>query len=111
MNIFSSKTAGWIKKTLAALLLTAAVLYLSALSFLWWAMRQSPETFGHVMARVPGTAVMVFPFETLWTQARAGSLHTGDPAPDFSLLKLDKSEQIQLSNLYREKPVVLIFGS
>ena len=35
----------------------------------------------------------------------------GDPAPDFSLLKLDKSERIQLSQLTAKQPVVLVFGS
>jgi len=45
-------------------------------------------------------------------QARAGSLHVGDPAPDFVLAKLDKTERVQLSALTAiGKPVVLIFGS
>jgi peroxiredoxin len=76
-------------------------------------MRQSPETFARVMARVPGpVAFLVLPFETLWMRARAGTLHVGDPAPDFSLMKLDKSTQIQLSALTAQgQPVVLIFGS
>jgi hypothetical protein len=79
---------------------------------IWWAMRQPPETFGRVMAKMPGPIVfLAFPFETLWTQARAGSLHVGDPAPDFSLIKPDKSESIRLSSLNRQGPVVLVFGS
>jgi hypothetical protein len=88
------------------------IVYLCFGAFVWWAMRQPPETFGRVMARMPQPAVfMVFPFETLWLKARAGILHVGDPAPDFSLLKLDKSERVQLSVLNQQQPVVLVFGS
>jgi hypothetical protein len=75
-------------------------------------MSQPPQTFARVMARMPGPVVfLLFPFETLWTHARAGSLRVGDPAPDFSLLKLDKSERVQLSVLNQRQPVVLVFGS
>jgi hypothetical protein len=76
-------------------------------------MRQPPEQFGHVMARIPGpVAFMVFPFESLWTHARRGTLHIGDSAPDFTLAKVDKTGQVQLSSLMAQKrPVVLIFGS
>jgi len=75
-------------------------------------MRQPPERFGRVMARMPGPAVFLLaPFETMWTQARAGRLQAGDPAPDFDLVKLDKSDHVQLSILAAQRPVVLIFGS
>jgi peroxiredoxin len=75
-------------------------------------MRQPPETFGRVMARMPGPVpFLIFPFETAWTHARAGKLRVGDPAPDFSLLKVDKSERVQLSVLNQRQPVVLVFGS
>lgn len=64
------------------------------------------------MARMPGpVAFMLFPFETLWTRARAGNLQPGDTAPDFTLLKLDKSERVQLSALNKQGPVVIVFGS
>jgi hypothetical protein len=64
------------------------------------------------MAKMPGPVpFLLFPFETLWTHARAGSLQVGDAAPDFSLLKLDKTERVQLSSLNKEQPVVLVFGS
>jgi peroxiredoxin len=44
--------------------------------------------------------------------ARAGELKVGDPAPDFSLMKLDKSASVQLSSLTAQgRPVVLVFGS
>jgi hypothetical protein len=76
-------------------------------------MRQSPEKFGRVMAKIPGPIpFLVLPFETLWLRARAGTLQLGDHAPDFTLAKLDKSEHIQLSSLAAQgRPVVLIFGS
>jgi hypothetical protein len=85
--------------------------YVLFVSFVWWAMRQSPETFGRVMARLPGVAYVVVPFETMWMHARTGILHPGDPAPDFSLTKLDKSSTVQLSSLTAQQPVVLVFGS
>jgi len=76
-------------------------------------MRQPPETFARFMAKIPGpVAFLVLPFETLWTHARAGRLEVGDAAPDFSLMKLDKSASVQLSSLTAQgRPVVLIFGS
>ena len=89
------------------------ILYALFGAYVWYAMRQPPEAFGRVMARLPQPAVfIVFPFETLWMHARAGTLHTGDPAPDFTLHKLDKSGSVQLSTFAAQKrPVVLIFGS
>jgi hypothetical protein len=89
-----------------------AVIYLSFAGFIWWAMRQPPERFGRVMMHMPGPVpFLLFPFETLWLQARAGHLHVGDQAPDFSLTKLDKSAHVQLSELNKQQPVVLVFGS
>ena len=88
------------------------LLYVLFVGFVWWAMRQPPETFGRVMARMPQPAVFILaPFETLWTHARAGMLLPGDAAPDFTLTKLDKSGSVQLSSLTSKQPVVLIFGS
>ncbi len=65
------------------------------------------------MARIPGPIpFLVLPFETLWLRARAGTLRLGDPAPDFTLSKLDKTGQVQLSSFTAQgRPVVLIFGS
>lgn len=96
-------------KTLAVIVL----LWLAGCVALYHVMRQPPETFGRLMAKLPGPVpFLVFPFETLWTQARAGELKVGDPAPDFSLMKLDKSASVQLSILKAQgRPVVLIFGS
>ena len=87
------------------------IIYVSFAGLIWWAMRQPPETFGRVMKHVPDATFFVVPFETMWMHARAGHLQTGDPAPDFSLLKLDKSANVQLSSLSAQQPVVLVFGS
>ena len=95
-------------RVLAVLLLA----YVCFVSLIWWAMHQPPETFGRVMSRMPApVAFLLAPFETMWTHARAGTLQPGDPAPDFSLMKLDKTERVQLSSLTAKQPVVLIFGS
>ncbi len=98
------------KFVLPVLIFLLAV-YAAFLGVVWRAMRQPPEAFGRVMARMPGVAYLILPFETMWTQARAGRLQTGDLAPGFSLMKLDKSETIRLSSLASQQPVVLIFGS
>jgi peroxiredoxin len=75
-------------------------------------MHRPPETFGRVMAKMSGPIpFLIFPFETAWIHARAGTLQVGDRAPDFSLLKVDKSERVQLSLLSQQQPVVLVFGS
>jgi len=104
------------KSVKRALVLTFAVLalvWLLGCAALYHIMRQPPETFARFMARLPGPVpFLLFPFETLWTHARAGDLQVGDRAPDFSLMKLDKSASVQLSSLTaEERPVVLIFGS
>jgi hypothetical protein len=88
-----------------------AVLYAAFVGYIWWAMNQTPETFGGVMKRLPGIAYVLVPFETMWMRARAGHLKAGDLAPDFSLTKLDKSATVQLSSLAATQPVVLLFGS
>jgi len=100
------------RKVLIASLATLIVLYLACAAFIWRAMHQPPEAFGRVMAKLPGPVpFLLFPFETMWTHARAGSLRPGDFAPDFSLFRVDKSERVQLSALNKQQPVVLVFGS
>ena len=90
-----------------------ALVWVLACGALYQVMRRPPETFARFMAKIPGpVAFLVLPFETLWTHARAGGLQVGDPAPDFSLMKLDKSASVQLSSLTAQgRPVALIFGS
>jgi hypothetical protein len=101
------------KKKLITGVVVIAVIWLLACAALYDIMRQPPETFARFMAKIPGpVAFLVLPFETLWTRARAGHLRVGDTAPDFSLMKLDKTSSVQLSNLTAQgQPVVLIFGS
>jgi hypothetical protein len=101
------------KKVLLKAVVAIALLWVLACGAVYAAMRRPPETFGRVMARIPGpVAFLVLPFETLWTHARAGKLQKGDPAPDFTLATLDKSAHVQLSALTAQRrPVVLVFGS
>ncbi len=74
-------------------------------------MCQPPIVFNRVMAKMPPLAFFVLPFETLWLQARNGSLRVGDTAPDFQLVTADRSSEVRLSSFRGQKPVVLIFGS
>jgi hypothetical protein len=88
------------------------VLYVLIAAVLGWAMRQPPETFGRVMAKMPGVTFLLFPFESMWVRARAGTLQSGNPAPDFALETLDKTGRVQLSSFaVKHQPVVLVFGS
>ena len=75
------------------------------------AMHQPPSVFGSIMARMPPIAFMVLPFERLWMHTRAGDLHVGQEAPDFSLKSLNGDASVRLSSFRRQKPVVLVFGS
>jgi hypothetical protein len=100
------------RKRLSVVAVVLVIAYVAFGSLVLWSMHQPPETFGRVMKHMPGPVpFLLFPFETAWLHARAGSLHVGDAAPDFNLLKLDKTDRVQLSTLNKQQPVVLIFGS
>ena len=101
------------RKRLIAALAVVLVLWVAGCITIYRMMRKPPETFARFMVKVPGpVAFLAFPFETMWMRARAGDLRVGDAAPDFSLLKLDKSGTVQLSSLTTQgRPVVLVFGS
>ena len=100
------------RKVLTRIAVSLAVVYLAFAGLVLWAMRQPPEKFATVMSKMPGPVpFLLFPFETAWMRARAGTLQVGDPAPDFSLMKLDHSGRVKLSELNKTQPVVLIFGS
>jgi hypothetical protein len=103
----SKKTKRWLGATSA----TVFVLWLGFLAYVDWAMHQPPEVFGHVMARMPMPAYFLFPFETMWTDARKGTLSAGDLAPDFTVKTLDTKVPVKLASLWADKPVVLVFGS
>jgi hypothetical protein len=102
-----------VKRALVRAFAVIALIWVLACGALYEIMRQPPETFARFMAKLPGPVpFLLFPFETLWTHARAGGLQVGDPAPDFSLMKLDRSASVQLSTLTAQgRPVALIFGS
>lgn len=105
----SLNKSAWKKITLRVVA-TLLVVWVVFCGFVFWSMNQPPETFARVMSYMPGPVVfLTAPFETMWMHARAGHLQPGDPAPDFNLLKLDKSARVQLSALHQ--PAVLIFGS
>ena len=88
------------------------ILWLGFVAFMWRTMKQPPEKFATVMSHMPIPAVfLAAPFETMWTQARAGELRPGDVAPEFDLQTLDKTSRVALSSLNAHGPVVLVFGS
>ena len=103
--------SSFVRRLLLRVFVGIAVAYLLFAGYILWAMHQPPETFGRVMSRMPDAAYLILPFETMWIHARSGRLQTGDLAPDFSLLKLDKSDKVQLSTLSSRQPAVLVFGS
>ena len=95
----------------ARIALAAVGLYFIGLAVFYYAMCQTPETFGNVMKHTGPVPFLVYPFETMWNKARAGTVHVGDAAPDFTLPLLDHSGAVTLSSLRGSKPVVLVFGS
>jgi hypothetical protein len=99
------------KRLLGGAFTVLICLWLGFVGYINWAMHQPPEVFGHVMAGMPMPAYFLFPFETMWTDARKGALKVGDPAPDFSVKTLDTKTPIKLASLWSDKPAVLIFGS
>lgn len=99
------------KRVLITIVVAILVTYGIATASLYIIMRQPPERFGAIMAHVPMLAMMILPFPPLWKSARAGTLAPGDPAPDFSLPLVDRSRTVTLSEEFRSRPVVLIFGS
>jgi hypothetical protein len=87
------------------------VVYLMLLIGLFVAMRQPPAVFGRVMSKLPAFTYFLFPFKPMWLIARRGHLKVGEPAPDFALKSLDRSQVVSLSSFRGRQPVVLIFGS
>ena len=101
------RTKRWLTRTLVIV----TGLWLCFVGYIGWAMRQPPEVFGRVMSRMPMPAYFLFPFETMWTQARNGHLNVGDIAPGLSVKTLETNTSVPLSSLWAAKPVVLVFGS
>ncbi|MGH9720694.1 MAG: hypothetical protein ACRD8O_10815 [Bryobacteraceae bacterium] len=98
-------------KVVGVILCGVVAMYGMAIACAYVAMRQPPETFGAIMSNVPMPVMMAVPFRPLWMSARQGKLRVGDAAPDFSLPAPDGSRVVKLSDEFRERPVVLIFGS
>ena len=101
---------GWIRTT-TRVLLVVFVLWVVFVGYMWRIMHRPPEAFARVMMHLPWEVFLVCPFETMWTHARAGTVQVGDPAPDFTLTKLDKTGNIRLAELDKGQPTVLVFGS
>ena len=99
------------KRWLATIFAVLFCLWLGFVGYIDWTMHQSPEVFGHVMARMPMPAYFLFPFETMWFDARKGTLEIGGKAPDFTVKTLDTRKPVRLASLWTDKPVVLVFGS
>ena len=100
-----------VKRRLAIAAVALVCAWVCFVGYIDWAMHQPPEVFGHVMARMPMPAYFLFPFETMWLDARKGTVNVGDPAPDRSVKSLASADLVQLSSLWSKKPVVLVFGS
>lgn len=98
-------------RVVAAVLISCVGLWAAATASLYAAMCQTPERFGAIMAHVPGVAMGVLPFKPLWMSARGGHLRVGDVAPDFTLRAPHGETLVKLSDEYRGRPVVLVFGS
>ena len=99
------------KRILAWIAVALAGIWLILSAGAYWAMTQPPDRFGAIMSHTPLPIMIVLPFETLWKQARKGSLAPGDIAPDFRLPVVDHSSAVQLSSYRGVRPVVLVFGS
>jgi hypothetical protein len=100
-------TKRWLLRSTGVL----AVVWLCFVGYIDWAMHQPPDVFGHVMMHMPMPAYFLFPFETMWTQARFGHVNAGDQAPDYTVKTLETKTPVQLGSLWESKPVVLVFGS
>jgi len=98
-------------KVSGILLAAGLFLYGGLTAALYWTMRQPLDRFGAVMRHVPGVAMAILPFEPIWMKVRAGALQPGSLAPDFDLPTVDHSRRVRISEEYRDRPVVLIFGS
>ena len=99
------------KRVFVGFIAGLAVAWVAASAGLYAAMRQTPEVFGAIMARLPTAAMIVLPFKPLWMSARSGALRAGDTAPDFTLPVLHGGASVTLSKEWAQRPVVLVFGS
>ena len=100
------------RKRLGAAAIVLVVAYIAFGCTIWWAMNQSPETFGRVMKRLPGPVpFLLFPFETPGFTPAPEACRLATQRRTSLLLKVDKTDRVQLSVLNKQQPVVLVFGS
>jgi hypothetical protein len=98
----------WLLRAFVAI----AVVYTALFVVVGVAMLQPPVRFGQFMKRMPPALVWgALPAQQMWLRARGGHLHVGEPAPDFTLPKQDRSGAVTLSAHRGTRPVVLVFGS
>ena len=78
------------------------------LAFIWTAALASAGGLGALAYRklVEGAWIQY----NKWDHRERGTLRVGQPAPDLELPLLDQGS-VRLSELWRERPVVLVFGS
>lgn len=100
-----------ILRRLATAGIVTLIVYLGLVTAIFIIMRQPPDRFGQIMARMPMPLFMIVPFKSLWSVARAGTLTVGDAAPDFELQRVDGSTPVRLSSFRGNQPVALVFGS
>ena len=53
--------SSFVIKLLLRLFVGLVIVYLAFGAFIWWSMRQPPEKFGSIMARIPGPVVYALP--------------------------------------------------
>ena len=100
-----------ILRRLATAGIVAVIVYIGLVTAIFIIMRQPPDRFGRIMARMPMPLFMIVPFKPLWSIARGGDLSVGDAAPDFDLQGVDGSARVRLSSFRGKQPVALVFGS
>jgi hypothetical protein len=100
-----------ILRRLATAGIVSLIVYIGLATAIFIIMRQPPDRFGRIMARMPMPLFMIVPFKPLWSLARAGNLNVGDAAPDFELQTVDGSAGVRLSSFRGKQPVALVFGS
>ena len=98
-------------RKLGRICLILVLLYATAVAGFAFAMRRPPDEFARLVSHMGPAPFLLFPFETLWKDARRGRLQPGEAAPDFTLPRLDHSGSVRLSSFQGSRPVVLVFGS
>lgn len=99
------------KRWALRILLALVIVYVAFVGVTYAAMTRGTYTFSQYMMRLPQPLMMLAPFPSMWTMARAGTVNPGDEAPAFDLERLDRSSRVALAQHKGVQPVVLVFGS